>query len=87
MLDIMRHSCKGYDKPIKEMCDRFNDATNDGKNMCVISELLSSSIDSIIERKEQSDLDSFLTGGDVSFHNTKISGMDDFELICFMVVI
>lgn len=87
MLDIMRHSCKGYDKPIKELCDQFNKATNDGKDMRVISELLSSSIDSIIERKEQSDLDSFLTGGDVSFHNTKISGMDDFELICFMVVI
>ena len=40
----------------------------------------------IIEKKDQSDLDSFFSGGDVSFSGTGIKGLDDFELICFLVI-
>ena len=36
--------------------------------------------------KEDSDIDSFLSGKQMSFLSGKISGLDDFELICFLVV-
>ena len=36
--------------------------------------------------KEESDIDSFLSGGQVSFLTNEIKGLDDFELICFLVI-
>jgi hypothetical protein len=48
--------------------------------------LLGQAISSIIEVKEESDLDSFLSGENVSFLNNEIKGLDDFELVCFLVV-
>ena len=50
------------------------------------SELLGKAISSIIETKEESDIDSFLGGGQISFLSNEIRGLDDFELICFLVV-
>ena len=44
------------------------------------------SIASIIEVKEESDIDSFLSGGQISFLTDTIKGLDDFELICFLVI-
>ena len=43
-------------------------------------------ISAIIENKEESDTDSFLSGGDFSFFDSEIKGLDDFEMICFLVV-
>ena len=51
-----------------------------------MSELLSEAIDSIIHTKEESDIDSFLNGKQMSFLSEAINGLDDFELICFLVV-
>lgn len=85
MLDDMRFLCKGNHEPIAELCRAFNKETRDGRNMKRISDLLGGAIDSIINVKEESDIDSFLSGGQISF-TSKISGLDDFELICFLVV-
>ena len=86
MLDAMRLLCKGKTTPIGELCTAFNAETNDGKNMMKYSELLGEAIASIIDAKAKSELDSFLSGEEVSFQTNKISGLDDFELICFLVV-
>ena len=43
-------------------------------------------IDSIIEKKSESDAKAFLSGGQISFINTLMKGLDDFELICFLVI-
>lgn len=84
-LDLMRYSCKGQDAIHEDLCKAFNEETDDGRNMSEVSKLLTTSIDSIIDQKEQSDLDDFLNGKD-SFSTVKSSGMDDFELVCFLVV-
>ena len=54
--------------------------------MSEFSRLLGDAISSIIEVKEESDIDSFLGGGQISFLTNDIKGLDDFELICFLVV-
>lgn len=54
--------------------------------MSQYSKLLGEAIASIIEVKEENDIDSFLGGGQVSFLSNEIKGLDDFELICFLVV-
>ena len=86
MLDKMRFLCKGKSEPIPEKYRAFNKETKDGRDMSQTSELLGMAISSIIEVKEESDLDSFLNGGQVSFLENEIKGLDDFELICFLVV-
>ncbi|WP_283618693.1 helicase-related protein [Flavonifractor plautii] len=86
MLDKMRFLCKGKTEPIPELYRQFNKETRDGRNMSEFSDLLSDAISSIIEVKEESDIDSFLGGGQVSFLSSEITGLDDFELICFLVI-
>ena len=54
--------------------------------MSAFSKLLGNAIASIIEVKEESDIDSFLGGEQMSFLMNEIKGLDDFELICFLVV-
>ena len=86
MLDKMRYLCKGKNQPIPSLYRNFNKETRDGKDMREVSDLLGQSIASIIEVKEESDIDSFLGGGQVSFLTDTIKGLDDFELICFLVI-
>ncbi|MGE4273801.1 MAG: helicase-related protein [Desulfitobacterium sp.] len=86
MLDKMRYLCKGKTAPLADLCQDFNQETNDGRNMRRLSELLSDAINSIIDVKEESDIDSLFRSGGTSALNTNITGLDDFELICFLVV-
>jgi SNF2 family DNA or RNA helicase len=86
LLDKMRLLCKGHTEPEEKLYSVFNKETKDGKNMSVYSQLLSEVIDSIIQVKEESDLDSFFQGKSMSFVDNQITGLDNFELICFLVV-
>jgi len=85
-LDYMRQLSKGKSEPDIKACKKFNRTTNDGKYMDEVSHLLENAIGSIIGAKEQEDIDSFFASGQTTFQETGFSGLDDFELICFMVV-
>lgn len=86
ILDNLRYLCKGKTEPIVDLYKAFNKETRDGRNMKHFSEMLGKAIASIIEVKGQSEIDKFLSGGQVSFLTNEIKGLDDFELICFLVV-
>ena len=86
MLDKLRYLCKGKATPIPELYRRFNKETKDGRYMQATSALLGDAIASIIETKEESEIVTFLGGGQMSFLSNEIKGLDDFELICFLVV-
>lgn len=86
MLDKMRYLCKGRTEPFRELCREFNRETRDGRNMSGVSNLLSEAIASIIEVKEESDIDSLFKPGGTSALTSEIKGLDDFELICFLAV-
>lgn len=86
-LDIMRHLARGRSAPDKTLCDKFNRETSNGKNMSRVSQLLEDAILSIIDAKDEGDVDSFFSGGQTTFLSGGFSGLDDFELICFAVVI
>ena len=86
LLDDMRLLCRGKSEPIKEVYQRFNEETDDGRNMAEMSELLTEAINSIIDVKEESDIDSLFKSGGTSALMSAVSGLDDFELVCFLVV-
>ena len=85
-LDTIRVLCKGKDAPISEVCKLFNDETKDALNMSAYSALLSEAINSIIQTKDESDMESLFSGGGTSFLQNEINGLDDFELIAFVVI-
>ena len=86
LLDTMRLLCRGKSEPVMELCKQFNQETDDGHNMAEVSELLSEAINSIIDAKEESDIDSLFKSGGTTALLSAVSGLDDFELICFLVV-
>lgn len=86
MLDDVRLLCRGKTKPIPEVYEKFNRETDDGRNMADMSELLSEAINSIIHVKEENDIDSLFSAGGTSALMSTVSGLNDFELICFLVV-
>ena len=86
LLDTMRLLCRGKSEPVMELCKQFNRETDDGRNMGEVSELLSEAINSIIDAKEESDIDSLFKRGGTTALLSAVSGLDDFELICFLVV-
>lgn len=86
LLDDIRLLCRGKKQPIKKLYQKFNEETDDGKNMGEMSELLSEAINSIINCKEESDIDSLFAEGGSSALLSAVSGLDDFELICFLVI-
>ncbi len=86
LLDLIRTSCKGRAEPVRDVCAIFNERTQDGRRMDGYSELLSSAIRSMIEVKEEKDLDSLFSGGRTTALVNTIAGLDDFELIAFLVV-
>lgn len=86
LLDKMRYACKDKTEPDKVLCKQFNKETRDGKNMRHYSDLLQSAIESIITVKEESDIESLFSVGETSALTYNIKGLDDFELICFLVI-
>lgn len=85
-LDAMRRLCKGKSEPDAALCRAYNKVTKNGRDMRAASGLLRSAIETIVEEKAEADLDSFFSGGTTSFLENDVAGLDDFELVCFLVV-
>ncbi len=86
ILNDMRFLSKNYDSPLYKLTDKFNSETNNGKNMDKYSTLLNSAIDSMISKKEENDIDSLFTSGGTTALENDVKGLNDFELIDFLVV-
>ena len=86
LLDVMRHVCKGQSKPDKELCAIINKETCDGRKMQHYSSLLAKAIDSIITVKEESDIESLFSVGETTALLSDVKGLDDFELITFLII-
>jgi hypothetical protein len=86
LLDLVRGACKGQNQPVANVCQLFNQTTEDGRNMRVYSDLLGKAIRSMMDVQEDKDLDSLFSGGRTTALVNTIAGLDDFELIAFLVV-
>jgi len=86
LLDIVRGSCISQVQPIEKAYKLFNEATKDGKDMKLYSDLLDKAISSMIEVQEDKDIDSLFSGGSTTALTNRINGLDDFELVSFLVI-
>lgn len=86
LLDKLRWLCRDNDVVNHELVDQWKEETNDGRNMRQYSDLLSAAIQSIITTKHESLVDSLFTAGGTSSTRDEIKGLNDFELIDFLIV-
>ena len=86
LLDLVRSVAKPCEAPILEAYQPFNLRTHDGREMRFYSDLLTAAIRSIIQIKEEKDLDSLFTSQQTTALTGLQVGLDDFELIAFLVV-
>lgn len=87
LLDTQRLLCRGQDKPIPQAYRVFNRRTKDGRSMGTVSRLLSEAIDSIVDAKAQSDIESLFSPGGTTALLSEVSGLEGFELICFLAIV
>lgn len=86
LLDKLRLLSKGKDQPDTDLVAKFNAETSDGKDMVRYTQLLTTAIQSMIVKKEDADTDSLFSAGGTTALIGDIQGLDDFELINFLVV-
>ncbi|GAB2711069.1 helicase-related protein [Comamonas sediminis] len=86
LLDLARNACKGRDEPVPAVFEPFNTITNDGREMTLYSALLDQAIHSMIERQHEQDVDSLFSPGKTSALVHEVAGLEDFELVSFLVV-
>ena len=86
ILDVLRATSKGKTEPILELCHSFNKETKDGAKMDKYNALLDDAVASIVEVKEENDLFSLFKVGSKVLFQQSIDGLDDFELISFVVI-
>ncbi len=86
LLDSMRLLCKDRKDYDRELCGLVNRQTGDGRHMEHYSALLQQAIDSMVQAKEANDIDSLFSLGETTALSGEINGLDDFELIAFLIV-
>ena len=86
LLDLLRVACKGRAQPVADVCRSFNEETRDGSDMGHYSALLTHAIGSMIDLTEERDIDSLFSGGRTTALVNTIKGLEDFELVAFIVV-
>ena len=86
LLDQLRASAKPAPEPIPAAYTPFNERTQDGREMTAYSELLNAAIRSIVQIKEEKDLDSLFSGQQTTALTGPGTAIDDFELLAFLVI-
>lgn len=86
LLDRLRYITKGKEQPDIDLVTAFNNSTSDGKDMSHYTGMLTSAIHSIITTNSESDIDSIFRIGETTVQSEDITGLDDFELINFLVI-
>jgi superfamily II DNA or RNA helicase len=86
VLDLLRGAAKSRTSPDPAIYEPFNRETQDGRRMERYSDLLNDAVRSMVEEKQGRDIDSLFSAGPTTALIGEAAGIDDFELIAFVVV-
>ena len=78
--------CLGKNEVLTDLVDEFNFDTGDGKDMRQYSELLVETIEDIIGKKQETGVKSLFSKGGTAVVKQDIDGLEEFELITFLIV-
>ena len=86
ILDYYKKLCSGKNEVLKELVEEFNKETNDGRRMEHYSDLLEASIENIMGKKQDIGVSSLFSKGGTTMQKSLFDGIEDFELITFLVL-
>jgi len=86
ILDYYRKFAKGKDFINKDLIDKFNKQTNYGENMGEYQELLKTSIQEVIGKNEEKGVESLFSRGGTTLKKDLFKGIEDFELISYLII-
>ena len=76
----------GQGEVLKELVEEFNRQTNDGRKMDHYSDLLGAAIENLIGKKQDIGVASLFSKGGTTMQKSFLDGVEDFELITFLVI-
>ena len=86
-LDILKRLCLGRDLPDAMACARFDKATRHGEDMSAVQKQLAVAVASITGKKEERAVASLFTPGGTHAMKGEFAGINDFEVVAFLVVL
>ncbi|MEG1061956.1 MAG: helicase-related protein [Oscillospiraceae bacterium] len=86
ILDIYKKLCSGQNTVLAELVAQFNAETHDGSNMKAYSSLLETAITNLIGKKQEIGIASLFSKGGTTLQTEFYDGIEDFELISFLVL-
>lgn len=86
LLDLLRSSVKPCAEPLPAAYTPFNERTQDGREMGAYSGLLNAAIQSIVQVKEQKDIDSLFSSQQTTALTGPGTAFEDFELLAFLAI-
>ena len=86
ILDYYQKACSGKKEVFKDLVDSFDKQTDNGRQMDKYSQLLKESIENIIGKKQETGVRSLFTKGGTSPVKNDIEGLEEFELITFLIL-
>jgi hypothetical protein len=87
VLDRLKRLSIGRDLPDAEACNRFDKATRNGKDMSAVQDLLATAVASVVGKKEERAVASLFTSGGTHAMKGEFHGINDFEVVAFLVVL
>lgn len=86
ILDYYQKLCSGKKKVFRNLVESFDRETDNGRQMDKYSQLLKESIENIIGKKQETGVRSLFTKGGTSPVKNNIEGLEEFELISFLIL-
>ena len=86
ILDYYKKLCCGKNEVLTEIVAEFNKETDEGHNMKKYSDLLETAIQELIGRKQEIGVASLFSRGGTTMQTSLFYGIEEFELITFLVL-
>jgi len=86
ILDIYKKLCCSKHEVLTEFVAAFNKETDDGHSMKKYSDLLENAISELIGKKQEIGISSLFNRGGTTLQKSIFDGMEDFELVTFLVL-
>lgn len=86
ILDYYKKLCCGKNEVLADLVAEFNAETDEGHNMKKYSDLLEASIQELIGKKQEIGVASLFSRGGTAMQTSLFDGIEDFELVTFLVI-
>ncbi len=86
ILDYYKKICSGQRTVLAELVAEFNKQTDDGRDMRHYSDLLSKTVENLVGKKQEIGVASLFSKGGTTLQASYYDGVEDFELITFLIL-